>query len=287
MQLFDVDRHTIFVNHPKKNSLRHWHLARHVFRSGLIFSASRRASDSIVPVLMKTSIVQTRRRTESLDSTQTPFQTLIGYISQNYDENNDVNLQMKKQLVKRTVSDTMACIQRNKLNDTIAQYEAILRHLKNYDKFMATYPISNLSVPAPKSPNNQETIKKHEEFLQQTSSNKSSRRCSQTQSLARCVGRTFTEFIINDLLSSEGSQASTNAQQLLNLVSTASQTDCDETYQTVEVIPSIEVNQIINELDKVLDNTDQDPQITANSEINVVIVNSASPTENEYVREKD
>ena len=139
--MFDVEKKKPAFADRKTSGIHHWHIARHVFRSGLIFGPSRRASDSIIPILIKTHNAQSRSRTNSLDSnsTDTPFQTLIDYIQQN---NNDqyLNVNQEKVPLKRTVSDTTTCIQRNQLDDTIAQYEAIMRHLKNYDTFMATHP---------------------------------------------------------------------------------------------------------------------------------------------------
>ncbi|CAF2097960.1 unnamed protein product [Rotaria magnacalcarata] len=274
MKLFDIDKTKAHDRNIKTDGIRHWHLARHVFRSGLVFSSSRRASDSIIPLLMKTRNAQCRHRAESVDSIQiqTPFQNLIDYISYNNDET--INSSDKKPIVKRTTSDTTACIQRNKLNDTIAQYEAIMRHLKNYDTFMITYPISStLSLASSKPTNKKEILKKTEEYFQQNSINKSSIRNTQTQSLARSAGRTFTEFIMNDLLSSNTSKTSSNVQTFPKIVDTESQTEPIPLIETGESIRSEEANQVIEEFNNALIEFDSEIPITANSEINVIIVN--------------
>ncbi|CAF4610517.1 unnamed protein product [Rotaria sp. Silwood1] len=292
IKMFDIDKKKTHINHIKNNGIRHWHLARHVFRSGLIFSPSRRASDSIIPLLMKTSIAQYHIRAESLDSiqTQTPFQTLIDYLSYN-DNNDDENISLleKKTIVKRTISDTSACIQRNKLNDTIAQYETIMRHLKNYDKFKETYPMSSPLSSTQETINMKQIMKKKEEFIQQNLINKSSIRNTQTQSLARNARRTFTEFIMNDLLSSNISRTLSNVQSSVNIVHTASQTETTEILkptesiklmQETESIPIEETDAAINELDNVLNNTDTEVLLTPNSEINVIIVNPSTTEDN-------
>ncbi|CAF2482126.1 unnamed protein product [Rotaria sp. Silwood2] len=292
MKMFDIDKKKTHIN-VKNNGIRHWHLARHVFRSGLIFSPSRRASDSIIPILMKTRITQYHTRTESLDSIykQTPFQTLIDYLS--YDNDENMNLLEKKTNVARTISDTTACIQRNKLNDTIAQYETIMRHLKNYDKFKETYPMTSSLTSTQKTINTKQIMKKREEFIQRNLTNKLAIRSSQTQSLARSAGRTFTEFIMNDLLTSNISQQSSNMQLSVH---TASQTESIEILQPtesikliekIESIPIEETNAIINELDTVLNNTEAEVQLTPNSEINVIIVNFSTTEEENITQPKE
>jgi hypothetical protein len=264
--MFDVNKKKTHFADVKKNGIRHWHLARHVFRSGLIFSPSRRASDSIVPLLMKTHIAQHRSRVDTLDSihTQTPFENLIDYLTYNNKDNN-MNIPEKKSIIKRTISDTASCIDRNKLNDTIAQYERIMRHLKNYDKFMTTYPVPSPVPVKRKSIITEPIINKHEGDIQQILTSKSSTPSRHTQSLARSVGRTFTEFIMNDLLLSPTSKASSNEQRRLSTIHAASQTDLTELME--------ETKEVLNELDVVIKNTEEKVSLTANSEINVIVVN--------------
>lgn len=287
-KLFDTDKIKPSFSYVKKNSVRHWHLARHVFRSGLVFAPSRRASDSIIPVLMKTRMVHFATRTESLDSTytQTPSQTLIDYLSHKDEEN--VKLIQNKTLVKRTVSDIVACTQRNELNDTIAQYETIMRHLKNYDKFMTAYPMPSPSplrtIQKPKDV--KEILKKAEENLHQNSTNKSSIRNTQTQSLTRNTGRTFTEFVMSDLLSSLMPKPSSKRQPYHNAVHRASQTEFLELSQQNDAAQIDEADEVINELDDVLnENNEQQIALTPNSEINVIILNSPTTVEEQIVRQ--
>jgi hypothetical protein len=228
---------------PVKNTgIHHWHIARHVFRSGLIFGPTRRSSDSLLPLLMKTHIAQHRSRRTSMDSNpaETPFEAMIDYITYNNTED------MKdKPIIKRTISDSSACLQRNKLDETIAQYEIIMRHLKNYEKFMVAHPHSSSISP---------------EGIQQNEANppsqKSSIRTRQTQSLARSAGRTFTEFVMNDLLLSQSTET-----RRLSTVHAASQTDLTE---LIASIPIEDTNQ--------LDTAVQEAPITPNSEINVIVV---------------
>jgi hypothetical protein len=270
-KMFELEKKKPAFPDGKNNGIHRWHIARHVFRSGLIFGPSRRASDSIIPLLMKTHIAQYRSRTDSLDSNtaETPFQSLIDYIQQNNNNNNDqyLNVNNEKTLIKRTISDTSACIQRNKLDDTIAQYEAIMKHLKNYDKFMATHP----QAPVRKLSNIQE---KDLESLSQ----KSSIRVRQTQSLARSAGRTFTEFVMNDLLASQ-----TNEPRRLSTVHAASQTDLSEIIKKIDSIPFEDTKAVLQELDTAINALIQEPPITPNDEVNVIIVNP--PVEPEVKKE--
>jgi hypothetical protein len=259
-KMFDLEKKKPAFPDGKTNGIRHWHIARHVFRSGLIFGPSRRASDSIIPLLMKTHIAQSRSRTDSLNSnnTETPFQNLIDYIKQN---NNDQYLNVSKEkTLKRTISDASACIQRNKLEDTIAQYEAIMRHLKNYEKFIATHP-----QPPPLPVRKLSDIQEKEV---ETLSQKSSIRNLQTQSLARQAGRTFTEFVMNDLLASQS-----NEPRRLSTVHAASQTNLDELIKKIDSIPIEDTKAVFRELDIAINSLVQEPPITPNAEVNVIIIN--------------
>jgi hypothetical protein len=280
--MFDNDRKKVRYPNVKNNGIRHWHIARHVFRSGLIFAPSRRASDSIIPLLMKTHIAQYRTHRDSVDSAlnETPFASLIDYLTYNNDNNTEnMNLSVKI-AVKRTISDTSACIQRNKLNDTIVQYETIMRHLKNYDKFMETHPIP----PSPAlSTRKSSDVQPIEENLQP----KPSIKTRQTQSLARSVGRTFTEFVMNDLLLSPSAKASTTELRRSSTVHAASQTDLTELVQKEDSIPSEEAKSVLNELDMAIDNIEKEVQLTPNSEINVIVVNTpVVQEENIVIREE-
>ncbi|CAF1114974.1 unnamed protein product [Adineta steineri] len=301
-KMFNFDKKKTHFNNLKTNGIRHWHIARHVFRSGLIFSPTRRASDSILPLLIRTHIAQYQSRTASLDSifTPTPLENLIDYLTYDND-NKQMNIPEKKVPVKRMISDTGACIERNKLNDTIAQYEVLMRHLKNYDKFMATYPVPpSSSSPKRKSIDTEDIRNKNggddDDNIQQISTATSSIRSRQTQSLARNVGRTFTDFIMNDLLLLPVSKTSSDEPRRLSTIHAASQTDL------IELIPKEaeeeeEIKQVVDELNTIIKNIEDENEeeekgkeaeveeeeeekpeevpLTANSEINVVIVNSS------------
>ncbi|CAF0819793.1 unnamed protein product [Adineta ricciae] len=270
-------------SHGKSTGIHHWHITRHVVRSGLIFARSRRASDSILPILIRTHIAQQRPRSDSLDSVYmtTPLESLVDYFA----SDNKISAQkpkvQKKIFIKRTTSDSTGCIERNKLNEIISQYETLMRHLKNYDKFMSTYPTST-SVPLEHSFTDLEKrISKVEEDPQQNSTRKSSMQSRQTQSLTRNGGRTFTDFVMNDLrLPPSAGKKLSNEPQRLSTVHAASQTDLTEMIQKVDSTADAsaveETKEILQQLDDVLISTENKKEvpITANSEINVIVVNS-------------
>lgn len=106
-----------------------------------------------------------------------------------------------KSRIVRTTSDASVCLRRNQLKDTIAQYETIVKHLKNYEKFMAEHPVSTSREKA-----------MAEIIADQT------HRSRQTQSLARHAGRTFTDFIMTDLLSTTPSIAHAASQTDLSCI---------------------------------------------------------------------
>lgn len=272
-KMLDLDKKQTPFSDGKTNGIHRWHITRHVFRSGLIFVPTRRASDSIIPILMRTHIAQVRSRTDSIDSnyTDTPFASLIDYITYNNDNNNknddqqqqqQMNTLKDKRTLKRTISEAGSCLQRNRLNDTIAQYEIIMRHLKNYDKFMAEHPPSS---PKPMKRKLTDIPLIEETFLSQ----KTSIRNRQTRSLARNAGRTFTEFIMNDLLSTQ-----TNESRRLSTANAASQTDLTEMIKKIDAIPIEDTKAVLQELDTAINSIVKEPPITPNSEINVVVVNS-------------
>lgn len=255
-KMFDVEKKKTNFPNRKSSANRYWHIARHVFRSGLIFAPSRRASDSIVPLLMKTHIAQTRSQIDRLEScsSESPLENLIDYVSDQHHQH--LNVVQDKSFLKRTISDTSACIQRNKLDETITQYETIMRHLKNYDKFMADHP-----QPPPRP------IESEVNPLQPRNSIST----RQTQSLARSAGRTFTEFVMNDLLASQTSEIRRSST-----AHASSQTDLNELIKKIDSIPIEDTKTALNELDQAINSVIQEPPITPNTEINVIIVNPPS-----------
>jgi hypothetical protein len=132
---------------------------------------------------------------------------------------------------------------------------------------MATHP----QAPVRKLSNIQE---KDLESLSQ----KSSIRVRQTQSLARSAGRTFTEFVMNDLLASQ-----TNEPRRLSTVHAASQTDLSEIIKKIDSIPIEDTKAVLQELDTAINALIQEPPITPNDEVNVIIVNP--PVEPEVKKE--
>ena len=302
---------------PKNTAIHHWHITRHVFRSGLIFSRTRRASDSILPLLMKTHISNYRPRADSVDSTlsQTPFESQVDYIT--YDKDHDKDSLAVPMKMKRSASDASDCIRRNKLDDSIFQYEMILRHLKNYEQFMTTHPAPSIASPLQQREHSVDgelnsTLNESEaKFLARTSIPN-----RQTQSLSRNVGRTFSEFIMNDLFptsapskspsksSPKSSSKSPSKEHRQSINDASSQTDTSEPSQELKdpkedstsLVPPTELHRsnsvtneetkaVLNELDIVLDNSHPEPTLTPNSEINVVVVNSPVPASEPEVRE--
>jgi hypothetical protein len=172
----------------------------------------------------------------------------------------------------------------------------VLRHLKNYEQFMTTYPTpistsKSISSKQPEQSLDNEINTTEAKFLA-----KSSIPNRQTQSLSRHVGRTFTEFIMNDLFSSSSSSSPSSKSQRCIISHASSQTDSSEPSQELtaetnhsnELIPPVELDRnnsvtteearvVLNELDTMLDNSIQQPPITPNSEINVVVVNPPVP----------
>ncbi|UJR08659.1 hypothetical protein I4U23_012918 [Adineta vaga] len=282
-KMFDFNTKKNLCSHIKNNGIRHWHLARHVFRSGLIFAPSRRASDSILPILMKTHFAQRRPRSESLDSIfmPTPLESLVDYLASDDDEKEQRTISKEKTPIKRTISDLTTCIERNTLNDTIAQYETLMRHLKNYDKFMSTYPASPPVPHKHSSIHKEEIMNKVEEDLQEHSTKKFSMQNRQTQSLARNAGRTFTDFFMNDLLLGPTSKNPAAEPKRSSIVHAASQTDLTEMNERMDPIIVVKENdketkEVLEQFDTVLTNIQPkvNVPITANDEINVIVVNS-------------
>jgi hypothetical protein len=294
---------------PKNAGIHHWNIARHVFRSGLIFNRRRRASDTIVPLLMKTHQANHHSRTNSIGSTfsQTPFESLIDYIT--YDTDNEKNSLTVRTRMIRSASDTSDCIRRNKLDDSIFHYEMVLRHLKNYEQFMTTYPVSSTKSSLISSKQLEQSVdsepnsslhKIEQKFLARTSIPN-----RKTQSLSRNIGRTFSEFIMNDLFLSSSRKSSLKEQRCFNISHASSQTDItepihdvkDQTNNSNEIISPVEFDKInlisneeakavLNDLDTMLDNSNQESPITPNSEVNVIVVNPPTLPREEEVRKK-
>jgi hypothetical protein len=192
--------------------------------------------------------------------------------------------------MKHIASDTIDCTRQNKLDDSIFQYEMVLRHLKSHEQLTSTCPVpSSLSLSPSisskqreKSLNNEpiNTLNETEEkFLRQTSIPN-----RQTQSLSRNVGRTFSEFVMNDLFSSS-SKRSSNERQRSTITHASAQTDStksihnikDQTNNSSEIVQPVELNEdnsvaneetktVSNNLDTLLDNNEQQSSTISNSE---------------------
>ena len=288
---------TRFFEQGKETTTRkHWHLARHVVRSGLIIHRPRRASDSILPLLKRTQ--QTRIRTDSVDSNQnsTPFQSLVDYLSKNdQTDANTIDSLLVPNRVKRSASDSTSCTHRNQLDDSISQYERILRHLKNYEQFMADYSISPTPVTSSltrRQSLNQELAPRISE-TREPSLGITSRKSSQTQSLSSRVGRTFTDFVINDLFLPTPPKVSPTEPHENVFSAPATPTEVlESTNDFTEIVPTDptvrkesmtneEADVALNELDTILENA---LPLTPNSPVHVIVVNSAESVENEPVR---
>ncbi|CAF0779597.1 unnamed protein product [Rotaria sp. Silwood1] len=294
----------ILCKNPKTKGIRNWQITRLVFRSGLALNKMRRASDTIVPLLMKTYKIKHCSRADSTDSiySQPAFETYLDYFTHNTEyHNHDVPI---PQRIKRSASYTSSCMRRNKLDETISQYEMILRHLKNYDTFASTHPLPSSSGSLISSQHQQKSFdiqqikKKNEEKEQFRDKIFSSKQ--QTQSLSRNVGRTFSEFIMNDLFLSPSLKKLSHKQQSLSISHASSQTDLsepihnidDQTNNSSEIVHSLESGQnniiadeeervVINQFDAILNNNDQETAITPNSQINVIVANLPDLSEKE------
>jgi hypothetical protein len=208
-------------------------------------------------------------------------------------------------------------MRRNRLNDSIFQYEMILRHLKNYDQFKLTYPIplsSSIYTKERGKSVDSDTLYALDQ-IQAKFLARSSTPNRQTQSLSRNAGRSFSEFIMNDLFLSASSRRSSNEQRCLNISHASSQTDLSEQINVNEgqtannsanfihpgsinrsySTPNEETKAILHDFDAMLENNEQQvpsipdskeqrptapiydiqPAITPNSEINVIVVNSS------------
>ncbi|CAF3935271.1 unnamed protein product [Rotaria sp. Silwood2] len=303
--------HNILRKNPKTKSIRNWQITRLVFRSGLALNKARRASDTIVPLLIKTYKISHLSRADSTDSilSQQPFENFIDYVTHNTEYHNDAS--PVPQRIKRSASYTSSCMRRNKLDESVFQYEMILRHLKNYDEFASTYPLpssdSLISSKQRQKSFDLEQIKKKNEEEKEKEKFRDTTLVSkrQTQSLSRNIGRTFSEFIMNDLLLTPPLKKSPNEQQSLNVSHASSQTDLsdpvhiideqpklsekihsinDQTNNSSEIVPNSETDRknaitnneesvVLNEFDTMLNNNDQQTSITPNSQINVIVVN--------------
>ena len=273
-----------------------WHLARHVVRSGLIIHRPRRASDSILPLLKRTQL--TRTRNDSLDSNQnsTPFQNLVDYLGcKDQSDTNGTDALLVPNRIKRSASDSSSCIHRNQLDDSIVQYERVLRHLKNYEQFMSNYSIPHTPVSSSldrRQSLNRELAPRISE-TREPSLGKTSRKSSQAQSLSSRVGRTFNEFVINDLFLSTPPKVSPTEPSDIVPSDPPSPTDVvGPAHDAPEILPADplmrsdslvneEANVALSELDTILDNASP---LTANSPVHVIVVNSPESIEHEQVR---
>lgn len=295
-------------NLKKHNGIHNWRITRLVCRSGLLFNRTRRASDSILPLLMKTHEKKARPRTNSTDSTfnLTPFETSIDYLAHHVEDDDSLHVQRK---MKRSASDALGCMRRNKLDESISQYEMILHHLKNYDQFTTKYPAPSSSTIKDSKPRqtsfDQDPIanirEEKEKLFSKTSSAK-----RQTQSLSRNMGRTFSEFIMNDLFLTTSNDVSTNVQQKLSISHASSQTDICEAIETnndqidkssEEILTpkssgncspmKEEIIVTLNELDTALNNDDQELPALPNNDIHVIVKNIAETPKEIKVKDKD
>lgn len=302
----DIVSNISFKN-PKQTSSRKWKITSLVVRSGLAVNRIRRSSDTIIPLLMKTHLYRQRPRSNSGDSTNSEvlFENVLDYVSKNTE--NDADVLLKPRKLRRSASDAKACMHRNQLDESILQYETIIRHLKNYDQFVSMHPVpaSDSTVPSPKRQisidvqSNKSTINevKESNVIKKISPKR------QVQSLSRNAGRTFAEFMMNDLLLS----TPTTVNRPRSISHASSQTDISEPIQptnndqTTDITESIdtsvkveypmlvneEVKSVLNEFDTIIGNTPQETPITPNSDIKVVVLNSPVTEREESVRNKE
>ncbi|UJR37535.1 hypothetical protein I4U23_030237 [Adineta vaga] len=267
------EKKNILSKISKTTGIHRWKITRLAFRSGLIFNRSRRASDSILPLLMKTHFITHRSRVDSLNSvsSETPFESLIDYLTGDNDEEETYLTKAKKN--KRAKSDVSDCLRRNRLDDAILQYKMVLQHLKNHGQFMAEYPAPSLDKVVQREKSfdmklTTSTSAQKEEIAVKSSS--PSKR--QTRSLSRDFGRTFSSFIMNDLFHSETDKPNLEKQKRPSFSHASSQTthsdsihekqdepiDSNEEIQNLEFIgintdSNEEADEVLNELDTMLE----------------------------------
>ncbi|CAF1528538.1 unnamed protein product [Rotaria magnacalcarata] len=284
----------IFRKDANQGGVRNWQKPRLVIRSTRTFNQTRRASDTLLPLLMKTHLHRQRSRADSTNSTfnEASFQQCVNYFSK--DKENKRDSSPIRRMLTLSASDVKSCMRRNKLDESISQYEMILRHLKNYDQFITEHP-----SPSPQSSaslKQRQTSFDHPQIstivAEEKEKNKifpktfSSKR--QTQSLSRNIAQTFSEFIANDIFLS----STPSGLRSLSISHASSKTDMAESIQpkhdqtaipseknpTPEssentVVVTEEVQIVLKELDNILDSKDQERSLTPNSQINVIVVN--------------
>ncbi|CAF1119255.1 unnamed protein product [Adineta ricciae] len=275
------EKKNVLAKVRKITGLHRWNITRHVFRSGLALNLNRRSSDSIIPLLIRTHRANHLSRADSSESTysENPFEKLVDYLSCDREEKETRPKQAKQ--IKRSNSDAVDCMERNRLDEMITQYTLILKHLKNYDIFMTQHPATSSvqAVQRGKSLDNEinspAAARKEELFKKTISSHR------QTQSLSRDFGRTFANFVMNDLHYNQAAKSIVEERKCSEFSDALCQTeeihppdepepeersaDLAEAAQSPELIETNpvsndeEANQVLNELDKVLEHQSSSP----------------------------
>ena len=285
----DLNKNSGRNRSEKSNGYHRWHLARHLVRSGLLFQQSRRASDSLLPLLRKTERKQLDR-TDSIDSDHlSPFQSLVNYLS--LDEKKSEAESQENFIpnrIKRTRSEQIDCMRRNTLDDAIIQYEQILKHLKNHSQFMSEYPVQSASELS--SENRRTSVDQPTATLVRENSSNNTR----SHTLAHRLNATFSQFIIDDLFSCSVNNGVDKPNHLIPSISISSETSSKHEgfiYSPTEIRvndqsrqnDSVEVQQIdiaLNELDAVIG---QESERNANIPVNVIVINASQLTESYQV----
>ncbi|CAF1372705.1 unnamed protein product [Adineta ricciae] len=281
------EKKNVLTKIRKITGLHRWNITRHVFCSGLALNLNRRSSDSIIPLLIRTHRAKHLSRTDSSESicSEKPFEKLVDYLSYDREEKETRSKQAKQ--IKRSNSDAVDCMQRNRLDEMITQYTLILKHLKNYDLFISQHPAtsSDQAVQRGNSLDNELSspldATKDELFKKTMPSHR------QTQSLSRDFGRTFANFVMNDLRYNQTAKSIAEERKCSEFSHVLCQTedihpsgeleersaDLNEVTQSPELVETNpvsndeEANQVLNELDKVLEYQSPSPPTIDDSSV--------------------
>ena len=267
------EKKNVLAKVRKITGLHRWNITRHVFHSGLALNLNRRSSDSIIPLLIRTHRAKHLSRADSSESvySEKPFEKIVDYFSYDQEDKEPCSKQTKQ--IKRSNSDAVNCMQRNRLDEMITQYTLVLKHLKTYDLFMSQHPATSSAQAVQRGKSLDNEISSPIDAKNDELSRKTIPSHRQTQSLSRDFGRTFANFVMNDLRynqtdksiakerkGSEFSHALCQTEEIHPLHEleerSADLIEVTQTPEPVETNPvsnDEEANQVLNELDKILE----------------------------------
>ncbi|CAF0726538.1 unnamed protein product [Didymodactylos carnosus] len=134
----------------QKPAIHVWNVTRAVFRSGLVLSSTRRASDSVIP-MMKTHLLigdKARRQRQKLSQLGNsfeeplPFETFVNYLSYSPEKSNGINTLEQENTMHQILKRSTSAMDPVSISDSIKNYEIIMRNLRNYEKFCLVYNVT-------------------------------------------------------------------------------------------------------------------------------------------------